>query len=502
MKYKFLLLFFFLIIQIQLNAEDTSTLKNSSNFKLNPYPLYLNNCIEIAIKNNIDVIISKYNIELENEKIKNLESVYEPNLSASYIRTDNDLPSLSSAQSTKSKEDSLDLSISKDFKTGASLSIIQSLNKENNSSGTINPYYKNDLNLSIIQPLLKNKGKDINTTYIQIENNNKNISELELYNQLISIIGGVSNDYWTFVYSKEIYAVKKQTLKLAENLLEDNKKRVSIGTLAPIEIISAEAGVAAQQEGIIVSANDILNNQDILLQRMNLTDSEYFNNIEFLPADTPGVEQKTPDINESINYSLRNRPDYLSLKKLIESSDIKLKYYQNQKLPELDLKGTFGLNGLDRYFDESYNNILKSDYNNWSVGLELKIPIGNSGAKSNIKMEEVNKSTLLWRLKKLENDIITEVKTQVRNITTTLKRIEAAKISVKLAEENLKAEMKRFELLQTTTFNVLQYQAALDTERSNLLKAIIDNQQAVISYEMSTGMILEKNNIILKLNKK
>jgi outer membrane protein TolC len=267
--------------------------------------------------------------------------------------------------------------------------------------------------------------------------------------------------------------------------------------LAYIEIIRAEADVANKEEEIISVKNEILNLQDNLINELNIM-SGTENSITINLTDTPLIFSNTPDLKKSIDYSFKHIPEYLKIKQQIINSNLKLKYYKNQKLPQVDLTGTLQLNGLSGDFNNTYDQVTNSDYPNWQINLSFNIPLGNKKNKSSYNIEKINKTQTLNNLKTSENNIITNVKTSIRSIKSSIEKIEAAKKSLKLAKENLRLEKMRFELQKSTTRDLLEIQEDFDEAKTKMLQAVVEHKKTYSSFETITGLILKKYNLNFK----
>src|SRR5438876_2466012 len=127
-------------------------------------------------------------------------------------------------------------------------------NSSNNQFNTFNPAYSGTLQYSISQPLLRNYGRNINDTAIRIARNNRNISEIDFETQMIDLVTTAQNLYWDLVYQREDIKVHKQSLDFAEKTLSDNRRQVQIGTMAPIDVVQAEAAVAQRQEQMVTTS--------------------------------------------------------------------------------------------------------------------------------------------------------------------------------------------------------------------------------------------------------
>ena len=105
---------------------------------------------------------------------------------------------------------------------------------------TIDPRYGTTLSSISPSPPLENFGLKINRQEILVARNNLGVSEENLKATLMTTVYNVESAYWNLVYSIENLDVRRQSLKLAQDLLEKNQRSVEVGTLAPIEVLSAQ----------------------------------------------------------------------------------------------------------------------------------------------------------------------------------------------------------------------------------------------------------------------
>jgi outer membrane protein TolC len=221
------------------------------------------------------------------------------------------------------------------------------------------------------------------------------------------------------------------------------------------------------------------------------------------------------DFNEIVKMALSNRPDYLAKKKDLENKDILVKYQENQIYPSVDLVGSLGINGLSGEaititsgtfqgtsaygggYGNSLTDALSTNYYDWEFGVKFSYPLGNRSAKSKLSASRLEKAQLILGIKDLEKKIILEVRESARQLTTDSKRIKAATIAKKLAEEKLKAEGKKFEVGLSTSFNVLKFQEDLAEAQSNEIKTIIDYKQSRIRFRKSIASTLKHHDVTL-----
>jgi outer membrane protein TolC len=166
---------------------------------------------------------------------------------------------LTGVPTTTQNTNTYDFGYSQGFVTGTALNI--GFNNSRTSTTSLFPDFTPQLDSSfratIRQHLLQGFGIDVNRRFIDIAKNNREISDIAFRQQVISTVSQIQNIYWDLVNAYEDVKVKERSVGLAQRLLSDNRKQVEIGTLAPIEVVRAESEVAARNQELIVSQTNL-----------------------------------------------------------------------------------------------------------------------------------------------------------------------------------------------------------------------------------------------------
>jgi outer membrane protein TolC len=238
--------------------------------------LSLEDCIVKAMKYNLGVAINvltpenrQYALGVANEK-------FLPSLSLTFFLTDQQQASysfLDAADTLITQQNQYGIDITQEIPFGGNFSLNLNTNKyDTNRTGvTINPSYRATLRLDYTQPLLRNFGYNISRREIIVAKNNLNSSEKDLQRSLQDTVYSVEEAYWGLVASIENLKVMQQSLKLAEDFLERQKRAVEVGTEAPIEILSARSEVATREADILGGEANVKNAEDNLKLILNLT---------------------------------------------------------------------------------------------------------------------------------------------------------------------------------------------------------------------------------------
>jgi len=483
--------------------------------------LTLEECIVSAIKNNLGIAVEVLNPELAQISVSAAREIFLPALSFSYNGQRTRMPSYSffdGGEQVRTAFNDFTLNLDQFIPTGGRLAI--DLNTYRNDTTrrfqTINPRYGATLTLNFTQPLLKNFGININRKEILVASNNLEISEYQLTHSLLSTIYSVEEAYWNLVYSIEDLKVKRQSLKLARDLLEENKRKVEVGTMAPIEIYTAEAEVATREADILQAEALVKNNEDLLKTIINYGEMETGNSDAILPADRPSFEEMDMNVEEAMVTALANRPDLKAMKIDLNNQEINLSYAKNQLLPELNLQASYwspGISGdqilyrdgnpltgeiigtIPGGLQEALRDAFDFKYNNWSFGVTLKVPVDSIFSHAQYAQAKVNVEQALLKLKNQKQQVYLEIKTAVRGVQTNYKRVQAYKAARELAQKKLEAEQEKFNVGKSTNYFILLFQRDAANARSAELKATVDYALSMAHLERVLGTSFESKNI-------
>jgi len=485
--------------------------------------LTLEDCIVSAIKNNFGVAVEVLRPDIAEADVSIAKQKFLPQLGFQYGRQKTNTASYSwidAAGKVTEEYNDYAVQLVQEIPTGGSLTMsIYSYDLSTNRKfQTINPRYGSTLQFQFSQPLLKNFGFNISRREILVARTNQQISEAGLKTNLINIIYSVEEAYWNLVYSIENLKVRQQSLELARDLLIKNRKEVEVGTLAPIEILSAEAEVATREADILQAEVLVKNNEDTLKTMINLLSGEEKSEYTIIPVSEPEFEKHDIKIEEALMTGMENRPDLNSRRLEVKNTEINLSYAKNQLLPDVSFDASFwspGTSGTQILYlngdpltdqvigtvpggaGDAFKDALDFKYHNWDLALTLSFPIETIFSRAAYARAKLNKKLALYNLENQEQQVFLDIRNAVRTVQTNYKRVEAYKIAKELALKKLNAEEKRLRVGLTTNYQVLQYQRDLDNAVSAELRAIIDYNLSLARLDQSMGTSLKTKNIRL-----
>jgi outer membrane protein TolC len=481
----------------------------------------LQECLAIALKNNITLGIKVVQVERVQGLLDQAKEKFLPTLTFEFGKAKTNSPSYSwieaeGAISADSRELSGKLSQALWLGGTFTLDIGTSQYESNERFQTINPRYEGAVSFTLVQPLLRDMGNRISRKSILIARNNRNISANELKTALLDTVYRIEELYWNLVFAERNLEAKKQALKLAEDLLKKNQRMAELGVIAEIEILSAEAETASRRAEILEAEALLENTREELYSTMNLGAENGEAGILIRPGDDPCREEKILDTQEAFHQALANRPDFLNSGIALESKTLELGYAKNQMLPALNVNLQYwspGLAGTQIVYRDNnpltgevigiipgavadaFKNALEFGYKNWSLYLSLDIPLTSlfsRGAYTAARMER--REAQLRRLD-LERQIILELSIVVRSVASSFQRIQATQSARELTEKKLAAEEKRQAAGLSTSYMVLQYQRDYTQAVSTELRALCDYNLALARLDKIKGTSLQAKQI-------
>jgi len=471
----------------------------------------LKDSIILASHNNYEIKIAKLEPMMGENDITVAKSKFDPTLTIKADRDVSETPTVNTLitglgsefeiSEFKRESNTVQATVAKPLETGGTFTLDFNAAPRTfidpSLFNPLNSHARSSIDVKISQPLLKRAGIFYNRSEIYIARNNKEKSILELKEIAIEVINSVQNAYWDLVMAIEELRVRNKSLESAEDLLRKNRIQAKVGTLAPIEVLVAEDGVAKKINDIIETENDIKNREDDLKLIMNLSNNSIFSDVAIIPLDKAYFKITDVTLDESIKIALANRPELSKQGLDIANARIKVKQQKNQLLPQLDIEAGIRYSGLGSNLGNSLDSTFSQKFQSEFFGVILEVPLGNREARNNYTKARLEARQSLFNRNKIEQDIIVEVRTAVREIKKNAESIKATEKARELAQARLEAEDKKFKVGRSTSLEVLRAQDNLTIAEGKAIKALIDYQISLGNLDAETGTILENNNIII-----
>lgn len=501
-------------------GTEIPDLESSPNLRISDgvLRLTLDEAITIALRRNLGLVVERYRLSEANLNLDSAIGIFDPNLTVDLSASDDTSPSASQidgadVQTTEVQIWNLGVSQLVDTGGTASIEFTNRRLETNSLFASLNPSYSSGLDLNFRQPLLRDQGRLATKRNILVARNNQEISRENFELQVVQAVQDIETGYWTLVQSQEQLEVARESLELAKQLHEQNKIRVEVGTLAPLELIQSEAGVATREEEIIRAEGAVGDAEDRLRQLLNL-DVPGVWDLKIETESDPPVDPFQVDLDEAIARALAQRPELRQKRIDQQNREVDANFFRNQELPRLDLTVSYGINGiggdvpggvnpftgeiiepLPGGYSDALDQITEADFDGWSAAVNLVYPFRNRAARAAGTLAEVAWERGEAELRDLELGVATDVRRLVRAVLTAEKARESAAVSRRLEEKNLEAEQKRYDNGMSTSYQVLEIQEDLSAARSREVTSITTYRLALVSYYRAVGGLLEQSGV-------
>lgn len=465
--------------------------------------------VALALERNLDIAVQRMNPRTFDLSVQALKASYLPSVNST-IGQNNivQLPrnQLTGGTSVENDTTTYNFGFSQNLPWGggsASAGWANSKLSSNSSLNTFNPQYNSTLTANLTQPMLRNFTIDNNRAQIKITQLNRDISIEDVRAVVTNTVADVRDAYWDLVYAIDSVTVARQSLSLAEKLLADDRTRVEVGTMAPLDVIQDQAEVAARQQAL-AQAEATQETSQLALKRLIVSGTEDPNWKAVLqPTDRPNYSEPSIDLEGALRHALERRTDLIQQHRTLDIDDMNLKLLKNQSLPQADLVASYGLQGIGGTqlirdnsvigspitgsipggFGDALTVLRRRDYPTWNVAVQFSYPIGTSASEANYQRAKITLEQAQTTVKSLELQIATDVANAALQITSQSKQVAAASASRELSQKRLEAEQSKFEVGLSTNFLVVQAQRDLATAQNAELLALLNYRKSLVDFE-------------------
>ena len=397
----------------------------------------------------------------------------------------------------------------------------------NNPTTLLTPQLGSNFQFRFTQNLLQGFGFMPNTRFIQIAKNNREISDVAFRLQVITTVDQIENMYWDLVYAYENVRVQEESLNYTQKALEDARRQAQVGTVPPIQVVSAQSTVATGQQNLIVAQNNLQLQQLLMKNALSRSmEDPVLAEADVVPTSTMMVPQEEPatPLLDLINEALQHRAELVETRIDLNSRDLNNKAVRNSMLPTLQAFAYYGGSGVGGDvnplvptcsstsgnfcfnpakapppfqnsssvgYGGTLNQVVNSTAPDKGIGLTLTIPIRNRLAQSNQVRAQLEYRQALVRQHQLENQVRIEVRNAQFDVKQNRAAVQSAQSAVDLARQTLDADQQKLRVGLTTQTAILQDAATLKTGESNLVSAKAAYEKSRIELDRATGLLLD-----------
>ena len=485
--------------------------------------LSLRETIDMALENNLDIVVSRLNTQVQGENIGAARGALKPFLFADLNNLDSRTPAnnqLVGAAALRQKVNVYNITWMQELSLGTNYNITFENRRlsTNSAFSSFNPLFDAAISAQIAQPLLRNLGLNPNKQRIVVAQNGERFARFQFESRVMDVVRDVEIAYWDLVQAIRGLEVAEKSLELAQDLRRNNRIQVEVGTMAPIDVLQAEAEVAAREESVILTTQAIHNTEDTLKRLINDPSSESFWQTTVIPVDQPSDAEVEIDVDASVQTALQRRPELDQSRTELDTRGYNVRFTRNQLRPQVDIVGSLAFTGLGGTefvregegllgaivdevpggYTDAVNQLFGGDFRDWSVGLRFSYPMGHSTQSALHAQAQVEFRQQRATIESQELVVAQQVRVTARAVDTNRKRIQTTRVARELTQERLEAEEKKFEVGMSTSFFIVQAQRDLTEAAANELRALIDYNKALVEFERARGTLLDRDNISVR----
>jgi outer membrane protein len=473
-------------------------------------PMTLEDAVRRAIDNNLEMAVERLNPQTFDFTLASLRANYNPNATSIIGRRDNVRPpsNLLNPGAPNVSTMTYNSGIAQNLRWGGGNYSLTFNNAKivspNDRLASFDPQFNSTYLFSYTQPLLRGFRIDQTRQQMQTAVINRDNAELNVRARTTNTLAAVRAAYWDYVYSIQAVDVARQSLALASKLLSDNKIRVEVGTMAPMDVVQAEAEEATRQQAL-TTATATMRTAELSLKRLIVSgtnDPLWSQHIE--PTDKPDFQTVAIDVEGAVRSALQQRTDLQIARNAFESNSVLLKSQRDQSLPDVDALITYGASGLggtqyefngsglDRQrvgvavqggYNDALRTLLNRDYPNWQFALNVNYPIGGNAAEAQGARTRLLIQQNQAQIRASELTVATEVTNAALQVTNSTEALAAARAARELSQRRLDAEMSRFEVGMSNNYQVVQSQRDLREAQNSELRALLNYRKALVEFD-------------------
>jgi len=515
-------------------------------------PITVREVLAMALENNKDIEVARHNVKIAEFDLTGARGAYDPRLSSSsyYERVVSPISSFLSGGSNGAVTQSDYTATARlegltpKFGGNYRLDFSSIRLTTNNQFTALNPQYPTGLTLGYTQPLLRGLRFDNSRRSIEIAKKNLSLTDAQFRQRAIETITNVQRAYWDLVFSLRNLQVQRDAVRDSRTQLEHNQRLVTEGSLAPIDVVAAEAQVAVFEQNLFTALEEVSRAENSLKNLIAENQQSEIWRLSLVPTDSVDLAPPRISLPEALKAAMDNRPELQVSTVAREINQIDQKFFREQTKPAIDLVGSYGTVGLagtasggvnpftsssaelrDRVnllldraqlplltpqptagisptliggYSQSIQNLLGNNFNNFRVGVQINLPLRNRTAEAQLGRSLVEGERIATQRQQLEQTIQVEVRNALQAVRSAEARLRAAGIARNASDQQYQSEQRKLDAGQSTVFLVLERQTALTTARGSELKAQTDLNKAIAELQRATGNALTTNSIVVR----
>ena len=444
--------------------------------------LSMEDCLKKAACNNLDIRIAGFDAMIKKTDLDYSKSIFDTILELDANYEADERMTSSTIAGTRGVTSNYDLGLSRKFSFGTDVELDFTNEKDRGA-------WDSEIRLTLTQPLAKNRVGLIDRGEIEITKLDILNMDSSVLDRIEEAMASVQKSYWALVLAYKRLAIRKDMLEKAGGLFKLNKEKLKTGLVEETDLLASRANLEQRKADLLVSENEVETAiNDLKLKIDDITINRIVPTRELL------LDERELALTVSMNRAIKYRRDYQRAKNDIKAGNIKTKIESNARWPEVDLEGSFAINGVDKEFANALDRMSGTN-NRYYCGIKFTFPFENREAGSQYKKATFEKAKALVNLYRVERIIFTEIDEKVRNCNLNRNRVKKYLEVERLQGLKLEEEEKKFRYGRSDSDTVIRFQQHLFDARMQKLNALIDYKNSIIDLERAENSLLSKPGI-------
>jgi outer membrane protein len=398
-------------------------------------------------------------------------------------------PQLSSTGTTLVESNSLVLSsgISHTLPIGTQLAATVEFGRSFRDSvalGALGTAYDTTLKLEVAQPLLRGAGKDVGEAQLRAARYALTASEAESRAQTSTLALDVLTAYWSLWSAQRSVEIQEESLEVSRKQLADAEFRLSVGAVAPSQLVPMRIEIARGQESV-VSARAVVRQKSIALAQLVGSSPS-----DVLVASPDGpVLSAVSGLSQSVDLATSTSPRLARLKVTMESSKIAVSSAKDAALPKLDASGSVQVAGLGTSVGDSFAEFGGLDAIVLFAGLRLELPIINRSRQIDVERSEIAVQIAKDDYQQAEREIQSSVTSLLNDLGSSDERLALARETAALSRENVDAQSARFDAGRGTTLEIIDALKSFREAEFRVVQIQVERALTQLRLEDATGAL-------------
>jgi outer membrane protein TolC len=291
--------------------------------------------------------------------------------------------------------------------------------------------------------------------------------------------------------------VAQEQYKLAQDQLRHAQNAVKAGARPQIEIVRAEAGLSSRLEAVINTETDVKDLERELRRIMNRDDLPLDADMSIHTESEPHPLGLDLDQQTLVALALENRMEMIELEQQLEINALEVELAQNHTRPDITLSGTYAWHAQGAGFSDSIGDLAHASYDDMSLGLSARIPLGNQVARAGLQRARLTQLQNKARHHNLEQSIRQDVLEAVNDLNRNWRRILITKLGVESAYREYKVEQSQFQLGRRFSTDVLLAADRYANAQLRQIQAFAEYEIAQVNLARATGTLLGYGKVTL-----